>query len=71
MGLSFNLLNQEKWISTNIMQKTKILEAIVGFVIVVGAVAGWHYWGIDPLIAVIAGAGGLGMVGHAFNYQIL
>ncbi|MCK9458454.1 MAG: hypothetical protein M0R80_02275 [Proteobacteria bacterium] len=49
----------------------KVLEAIVGFIIVGAAVAGWHFWGVEPIIAIIVGAGGLGMIGHAFNYQIL
>jgi hypothetical protein len=49
----------------------KVCEVVVGLVITGAAVVGWHYWGVDPLIAVIIGAGGLGMVGHAFNYQIV
>lgn len=47
----------------------KIAEGVVGILIAAGAGASWHFWGVDPLVAVIMGLGGLGMTGHAFGYN--
>lgn len=47
----------------------KALEATFGLVIVVGAAAGWHYWHIDALIAVVLGLGGLALINHAFTAE--
>jgi len=46
---------------------TKSLRLISGFVIAVGALLAWKFWGINSGLAVIVGLGGLVLVGIALD----
>lgn len=43
--------------------KNKVLRAVVGIAVAVGALLAWKFWQLDGLLAFIIGAGGLSYAG--------
>lgn len=41
-----------------------VLSVLVGLLIMAGALAAWHYWQMDGVIAFIVAAGGATLVSH-------